>query len=280
MRVYDGLDIKEETIIVPYKLKPEEYFIKKFKHDGFDCIKTISYNKHEIGNKSLIDFLEKVEKKGIPDLVVFNNNEFFFIEVKDVTDTIKKSQIEWIKNNPHVKVVVYCLKQRINSKASDDLLNKREKILLDIKKKTDIRTVKPEFCIILDVLENVSPINRTDLLEEVNEATNENYGCDLFTYKQLYDNLQLLIEHGAVNNDYITKEVSINPIYISPKNMPVSNYCIYLFAISAVLLIISIAIGIYINYTLIIFITNIVYLLLQYYGRKRFDFGFLKFIKF
>ncbi len=280
MRIYDDLNIKEETITIPYKLNPEEYFIKKFKQDGFNCIKTTSYNKYEISNKSLIDFLEKVEKKGIPDLVVFNNNEFFFVEVKDVTDTIKKSQIEWMQNNPHIKVVVYYLKQRVNIKSSDDLLNKKEKILLDIKRKTDIRTIKPEFGIILDVLEGISPINKTDLLEEVNEATNEIYGCELFTYKQLYDNLQLLIEHGAVNNDYVTKRVSINPIYISQKNMPISNYCVYLFTISAILLIISIPTGIYIKYTFTIFIANIIFLLSQYYGKKRFDFSFLKSIKF
>lgn len=142
---------------------------------------------------------------------------------------------------------------------------KREKIFSEIIKKYGIRAVKPEYHIILNALQIISPTTIKELQEEINN----NYDFELFTYKQLYDNVKLLTDLKVIKNNILTKQISINPDYISyPESLPISSYCIYLFSISAIFLITSFATKTMMNVSLPIFFMGILYLLAQHFGSK------------
>lgn len=148
------------------------------------------------------------------------------------------------------------------SKKSQD---KRDKIISEISKKDGIRSIKPEYRIILDTLQMNSPIQTPDLLKEINDT----YECEIFTYKQLWANLKSLSDLGAIKNDDLTKEISINPEHILyPETLPISSYCVYLFSISAIFLIISIVTNTFVNISTSIFSAGTLYLLGQHFGSK------------
>jgi len=52
-------------------------------------------------------------------LVVFNGNDFFLVEVKSRGDGLKMDQIRWIKNHPHILVVILYVNTRISQKRKD-----------------------------------------------------------------------------------------------------------------------------------------------------------------
>lgn len=265
------LDVRHEIINVPIRIDAEEYFIDKFKKEGYECYKSrgehIVYS--NIDNYALIDFLKKETRNGIPDLVAFNSKKFFFIEVKSEDDTLRKSRLNWIKNHPNVEVIVYYLKQKISKEPLliDDVTreNFRDKLFHEISKKNDIRAVKPEYRIILDVLQTISPTTKQELLEEINSG----YAHEIFTYKQLWDNVNSLVGLGVIKDNILTKQISINPEYISyPESLPISSYCIYIFAISAIFFIISILTQFMLVTSLAVFVVGILYLTAQHFGSK------------
>ncbi len=151
---------------------------------------------------------------------------------------------------------------------SNNSQDKREKIFSEISKKYNIRAKRPEYHIILDVLQTLSPTTINELVEEINDS----YDCEIFTYKQLYDNVTILIKLGIIENNNLTKQISINPDYISyPESLPISSYCIYIFSISAIFLIVSLATKTMLSVSLSVFVAGLLYLFAQHFGSK-FDF--------
>lgn len=147
--------------------------------------------------------------------------------------------------------------------------DKKDKIFSEILKKDGIRSIKPEYRIILDTLQMNSPILTSDLLKEINDT----YECEMFNYKQLWANLKSLSDLGVIKNNDLTKEISINPEHILyPETLPISSYCVYLFSISAIFLIVSVVTNIFVNISISIFLVGILYLLGQHFGNK-FDFN-------
>lgn len=147
--------------------------------------------------------------------------------------------------------------------------DKRDKILSEISKKDGIRSIKPEYRIILDTLQMNSPIQTTDLLKEINDT----YECEIFTYKQLWANLKSLSDLGVIKNNDLTKEISINPEHILyPETLPISSYCVYLFSVSAIFLIISVVTNTLVDISISVFLAGTLYLLGQHFG-NRFDFN-------
>lgn len=264
------LSVEYETIKTQCIINAEQYFIRKFKDRGFECYKTQSSEINEkCSNNNVINFLKEEKRNGIPDLVVFNSDRFFFIEVKTGTQSLLKSQVEWIRNHKNIEVIVYYLSQKLVKEV--DGLDKdiiRENIFLDVSKRDNIRSKKPEYRLILDALQTISPTTIKELQEEINN----DYNFELFTYKQLYDNIQALVYVGVIENDTITKQISINPDYISyPESLPISSYCIYIFSISAIFLIVSLATKTMLSISLPVFVVGIFYLIAQHFGSK-FDF--------
>lgn len=160
-----------------------------------------------------------------------------------------------------------------NSRDMNELNNnskKREKILSEIAKKNGIRKIKPEYEVTLDILQTISPCTIKELEEEINDA----YGCKMFTYKQLYDVVQSLTHFGVIKNNFITKQITINPEYISrPDTLPISSYFITIFGISGMVLVILLTTGIKIDISLtttafIIFCVVGLCLLAQGFGSK------------
>jgi hypothetical protein len=80
------IENKKESLIK----NAEEYVIDKFESMGY------------IASKSNKTF-------GHPDLIVENQNEKFFVEVKLKNDGLKFSQAKWILDNPDKKVILYFL---------------------------------------------------------------------------------------------------------------------------------------------------------------------------
>ena len=64
-------------------------------------------------------------------------------------------------------------------KENESIINKREAILSGIAKKNGIRATKPEYQVILDVLQEISPTTRQELLKEIDET----HGCEILIYK-------------------------------------------------------------------------------------------------
>lgn len=143
-------------------------------------------------------------------------------------------------------------------------IDKRQKLFLEISKKENIRSIKPEYRIILDILQTISPTTRQELLEEINNT----YDFEIFTYNQLYPHLMFLIELGAIKNNDETKQISINSDYISNKTLLISKYSIGVFAISAIFLIISLIKNFKVDASVSAFLVGIIYLLIQQYDNK------------
>lgn len=142
---------------------------------------------------------------------------------------------------------------------------KREKIFSEIAKKYGIRAVKPEYHIILNTLQTISPTTIKELQDEINNE----YEFEIFTYKQLYDLIRSLTDDGIIKNNFITKQISINPEYISySESLPVSSFCIAVLGISGIFLIISFATEKALMYSLIAFVVALIQVLGQHFGNK------------
>lgn len=62
---------------------------------------------------------------GFPDLIVFNNNEFFFVEVKSKKDTLSQNQLD---NH-------YYLTNKVKTNVTLFSVNKSDKQIENLKKK-------------------------------------------------------------------------------------------------------------------------------------------------
>lgn len=111
----------------------------------------------------------------------------------------------------------------------------RNQYLQSILQKTDIRSTKPEYRIILDALQEISPTTVQELLVEINEKC----GFEMFTYASLWNHIKTLKGLGAVKQNEISKAISIDPAHITHeiRYLPLSSSCVYLFGISIVALI-------------------------------------------
>lgn len=111
----DNLSFIIKRINVSIKENPEEYIRLLFISLGYE--------------------VEKLRlPAGIPDFKVWNEKEEFYVEVKGNDDGLRINQIEWIKNNPNKKVVVFYIYQNDVSernKEEEDLIIKN-KMLLDL----------------------------------------------------------------------------------------------------------------------------------------------------
>lgn len=151
------------------------------------------------------------------------------------------------------------------NKESNKEPNKRTQILEEISRKNDIRTFRPEYRIILDTLQISSPMTIKSLQEEINEI----YGCEMFTYKQLYDITESLLKKDAVKINHENKEISINPEYvILPQLLPVSSYSIYLLAITIIIVMVSLVRHMAMEISIVMLITGIFYILAQRFGSE------------
>lgn len=261
----EKLEIRHELINTLYIINAEQYFINKFTDRGLKCYKTLSLVTNDCCNNKLIEFLKTEKRNGIPDLVVFNSDIFFFVEVKTGIQTLQKSQVTWIKNHTNIEVIIYYLSQKLVRENADTLKSYRDMVLSKAARNFNIRCVKAEYYIILDMLQKISPTTINELRKEIND----NYKFELFTYKQIWDNIQSLIELGVIESNNDTKEISISPEYIlHSESLPISSYCIYIFAISAILLLTSIATKTNVTISASMFLTGIIYLILQHYGSK------------
>lgn len=115
-----------ENVRFEYLGKPEQVFhpaegaaMSYFEKNGFKCKKLNEFLKSYDCNR--FPELCKIWKreKGAPDLVVYNGNDFFLVEVKSRTDGLKMDQIGWIKNHPHILVVVLYVNTGIIRKRED-----------------------------------------------------------------------------------------------------------------------------------------------------------------
>ncbi len=112
-------EFKNEIIFDVNKINAEEYFIEKFKKEGYECYKSkkVFHNNDIITNSPLRVFLNNEKSHtGIPDLLVYNSDSFFFVEVKSNKDALRKSQIKWIHEHTDIKVIVYYLEQKEDTK--------------------------------------------------------------------------------------------------------------------------------------------------------------------
>lgn len=150
-------------------------------------------------------------------------------------------------------------------KTMDNNIENREKIFSEIAKKYGIRAVKPEYHIILNVLQSNSPTTIKELQDEINS----DYDFEMFTYKQLYSNVKALSELKIIKNNNLTKQISINPEYISyPEGLSIPFYMMYIFSVSAIFMIISFATKTMMIVSLSIFLVGILYIIAQHYGSK------------
>lgn len=119
------------------------------------------------------------------------------------------------------------------------MVKTKEQTIQELGSKFDPRSAKWENKAILDTLqEEPDGLNATDICA----AINEKYECDLFTYHPLYKNLQNLVQQDIIRYNGLNKRYYMNPEYITfeVKFLPLSNYCVWLFSISVLVLMASI----------------------------------------
>jgi len=129
----------------------------------------------------------------------------------------------------------------------------REQILLDIENKNDIRNVKPEYRVVLDMLQITTPTSIQDLINDINEE----YKCEMFNYKQLYDTVKSLSKINVVHINEL-KQISIDPNYIlksQPATIPV--YQMYVLIGTVVFLMITLVFNQMIPISITALITSI-----------------------
>jgi len=142
----------------------------------------------------------------------------------------------------------------------------RKDVIKTMSQKFDPRSISWEFRVILDVLQDEEPLTA----KELETAICQKYECDLFTYKQLYDNIQGLVKKGVIINNVITKKYTINPEYRT-KNiqyLPISTYSVILLIVSIGYLLTNIYLKHELILSIIIVLTGALYLLAQYMGAE------------
>lgn len=146
----------------------------------------------------------------------------------------------------------------------------------------DPRLKKWEYKIILDTLQELENADIPILLKVINTNHRELHKCnsELFNYNRLYSHLNVLLQEEIIttNKHFSVRTYSVSPIYatIKLKYLPISNYCIYIFALSVLLLIYSI----YVNYMMSaitqVVVVGAIYILSQMIGT---EFDYKKIIK-
>ena len=98
---FEDIDLGEVS-----KANHEGKIAEHYESKGFNSVRTP--RGHRTLNKSLEPVATIIEKSknpaskifcsGAPDLLIFNNDEYFFVECKNAV-YLSKSQIEWMQNN-------------------------------------------------------------------------------------------------------------------------------------------------------------------------------------
>ncbi len=142
----------------------------------------------------------------------------------------------------------------------------REEVIKVLSIKFDPRSISWEFRAILDVLQDEEPMT----VKELETAICQKYVRDLFTYKQLYDNIQVLVKKEIITNNPVTKQYTVNPEYRT-KNiqyLPISTYSVILLMLSIGHLLTNIYFKNELVLSIIIVLTGALYLLAQYMGAE------------
>lgn len=115
-----------------YPFNVEQYFIDKFRQMGFFCYRTsevicsdilcphcgktvASGGTNEImcsdiPHKIVRSIIDNESPIGRPDLIVYNSDDYIFVEVKSHTgDRLSGSQIHWILNHPDIPIAICIL---------------------------------------------------------------------------------------------------------------------------------------------------------------------------
>ena len=142
----------------------------------------------------------------------------------------------------------------------------KEDIIKELAANNDPRSIKWEFRAILDTLQELDcPCPQP----EIQEALEFKYGCQIFDdYNHLYNNIQSLIKLGAVTTH--SKKYVINPKYsnLKIKNLPISNYSVALFSLSAMVFVVTAYLNLYVQLSATAVIIGGIYLLAQYFGSE------------
>lgn len=138
----------------------------------------------------------------------------------------------------------------------------------------DPRSKNWKYKIILDVLQEFDPLNISTLLKEVNNTHKEQHKCDkdLFTYDSLYSTVAVLSSSNILTvND---KMYSVSPEYITTKTkyLPLSIYCIVMWALSVIFLVYTVFVRTMTTEAVIMVATGAVYVFAQMFGVE-FDFN-------
>ena len=147
----------------------------------------------------------------------------------------------------------------------DNMMN-RDEVIKVLSRKFDPRSISWEFRAILDVLQDEEPMT----VKELEIAICQKYECELFTYKQLYDNIQGLVKKEIIINNPVTKQYTINQEYRT-KNiqyLPISTYSVILLMLSIGNLLSNIYFKHDLVLSIIIVLTGAMYLLAQYMGAE------------
>ena len=147
----------------------------------------------------------------------------------------------------------------------DKMMN-REEVIKVLSRKFDPRSISWEFRAILDVLQDEEPMT----VKELETAICQKYECDLFTYKQLYDNIQGLVKKEIIINNPVTKQYTLIPEYRT-KNiqyLPISTYSVILLMLSIGNLLTNTYFKHDLVLSIIIVLTGAMYLLAQYMGAE------------
>lgn len=90
----------------------EVYFSKSISKKQFRdifvyaCINGIELTEFELVGKLIFN-----DRVGIPDLLLIKNEEVYFVEVKSNKDYLRENQLEWMRNNPKIKKVLFKIKE-------------------------------------------------------------------------------------------------------------------------------------------------------------------------
>lgn len=89
-----------------------EYLIDKYKSLGYNCKRTVDLSYDDLLKHNFVKMF------GMPDLTVWNSNEFFMVEVKTDSGLIP-SQIKWMKHHQNIKTII-CVVENKNKIVSQN----------------------------------------------------------------------------------------------------------------------------------------------------------------
>ena len=131
-----NIELLEEIISVDKKMNAEHYATGYFKELGWKVYfsKKINSEDRKLRRKYSGGYIPKLveiaflydkypklkeciqDSLGVPDLVVFKDGKFKFIEVKTNSDGLSGDQLNWMGKHNDVDIVVFYLKQNIIEK--------------------------------------------------------------------------------------------------------------------------------------------------------------------